>query len=51
MATPAPTPQHFALNLAFLKDELALTNQPPPPESYGFDDAWDMRFVTAAMRG
>jgi hypothetical protein len=50
MATPIPTQRHFELNMEFLKDELRLTNQPPPPESYGFGDAWDLRFVEAAMK-
>jgi hypothetical protein len=50
MATPVPTQRHFELNMEFLKDELRLTNQPPPPESYAFGDAWDLRFVEAAMK-
>lgn len=50
MATPVPTKRHFELNLEFLKEELRLTNQPAPPDGYGFDDAWDLRFVEAAMK-
>ena len=50
MRTPVPTREQFALNLEFLKDELRLVNQPPPPEAYRFEDAWDLRFVDQAMR-
>lgn len=50
MATPKPTKQQFDLNMEFLREELRLTNQPAPPDSYGFDDAWDLRFVDAAMK-
>ncbi|WP_439579651.1 ABC transporter substrate-binding protein [Elioraea sp.] len=50
MATPVPTRRHFELNMEFLKEELRLTNQPAPPDGYGFGDAWDLTFVEAAMR-
>jgi NitT/TauT family transport system substrate-binding protein len=51
MRDPVPTPAQFALNMAFLKEELRLVNQPPPPESFGFEDAWELRFVRQAMQG
>ena len=50
MRTPVPTREQFALNLEFLKDELRLVNQPPPPESFGFEEAWDLRFANEAVR-
>ncbi|MBX6374496.1 MAG: ABC transporter substrate-binding protein [Acetobacteraceae bacterium] len=51
MRDPTPTPAQFALNLEFLREELRLVNQPPPPASFSFEDAWDLRFVRQAVQG
>jgi len=50
MPTPMPTEAQFKLNKEFLNDALSLLNQPPAPENFSFNDAFDMRFVNQAMK-
>lgn len=50
MKTPVPTEAQFKDNMDFLANELKTLGQPPMPANYKFADAFDLRFVEAAMK-
>ena len=50
MKTPLPTQQHFDINVEFLNIDNRSRKQPELPSSFKFADAFDLRFIEAAMK-
>jgi len=49
MKTPVPTQAQYDVNARFLAESLKETGQKPIPADYGFDKAFDLRFVKKAL--
>jgi len=50
MKTPIPTQAQFDLNRKFLADGLKLLGQADVPAGFSFGDAFDLKYVNAAMK-
>lgn len=51
MKTPVPTQKHFDINVEFLNIDNRSRKQAEIPASFKFSDAFELRFIEAAMRG